>query len=233
MTEPEPIIRCRDVTLAYGQDVVLEKVDLEIAPGSFLPFVGPNGAGKTTLLRAILGLKETEAGTITTPFDRLPPGFVAQHQSIDLLFPVVARDIVMMGLFPRLGWWRRPSTEDRRQVDRLLVRFNLGAHGGKAFHELSGGMRQKVLIARALAAGAEVLIMDEPTAMLDADSENELIGLLHDLAVRDGKTVLFAQHGLDLVRNLTSQVCWVHRGRAAVMRWQDLPSARGEEAAHV
>lgn len=232
MNGTDPIISCRGVVLGYGQDVILEKVDLEIPRGAFLPFVGPNGAGKTTLLRAILGLKEVQAGTITTPFGRSPPGFVPQHQSIDLLFPVVARDIVMMGLFPRLGWWRRPSVEDRRQVDRLLVRFNLGAHGGKAFHELSGGMRQKVLIARALAAGADVLIMDEPTASLDADSENELIGLLHDLAVRDGKTVLFAQHGLDLVRNLTSQVCWVHRGRAAVLHWQDLPAARGEEAGH-
>ncbi len=232
MSDADPIISCRDVTLAYGQDVILDKVDLEIPRGSFLPFVGPNGAGKTTLLRAILGLKEVRSGTITTPFRHLPPGFVPQHQSIDLLFPVVARDIVMMGLFPRLGWWGGASAEDQRQVDRLLERFNLAAHGAKAFHELSGGMRQKVLIARALAAGAEVLIMDEPTASLDADSENELIGLLYDLAVRDGKTVLFAQHGLDLVRNLTSQVCWVHRGGAAVLGGQDLPTGRGGEATH-
>ncbi|HOY65751.1 MAG TPA: metal ABC transporter ATP-binding protein [Candidatus Ozemobacteraceae bacterium] len=227
-----PLIRCRDVCVGYDQELVLDGVDLEVPRGAFVPFVGPNGAGKTTLLRAILGLLPLRAGTIETPFDTVPAGFVPQHQSIDLLFPVVTRDIVMMGLYPRLGWWGRPLPADRELVDHLLVRFNLSAHSMKAFHELSGGMRQKVLIARALVTGADVLVMDEPTASLDADSEGEVIHLLHELAVRDGKTVLFAQHGLDLIRHLTDEVCRVHHGKARIMPWRELHLDEPEVRAH-
>ncbi len=217
-----PVISCRGVCVGYDQELVLANIDLEIPRGAFVPFVGPNGAGKTTLLRAILGLVPLRAGTLETPVDTVPAGFGPQHQSIDLLCPVVTRDIVMMGLYPRLGWWGRPSPADREQIDRLLVRFNLSAHSMKPFHELSGGMRQKVLIARALVTGADVLVMDEPTTMLDADSEHEVIHLLHELAAKDGKTVLFAQHGLDLVRNLTDEVCRVNRGMARMISWREM-----------
>ncbi len=226
------VVLCRGVCIGYDRDLVLDGVDLEIPRGAFVPFVGPNGAGKTTLLRAILGLLPLRSGTIETPFDTVPAGFVPQHQSIDLLFPVVMRDIVMMGLYPRLGWWGRPSPADREHVDRLLVRFNLSAHSSKAFQELSGGMRQKVLIARALVTGADVLVMDEPTASLDADSEREVIHLLHELAAKDGKTVLFAQHGLDLVRHLTDDVCRVNRGKARMMPWRELHLDEPEVRAH-
>lgn len=226
---PSPVIVCRGISLGYDQELVLKCVDLEIEHGAFLPFVGPNGAGKTTLLRAILGLMPVREGAIETPFSTRPAGFVPQHQSIDVLFPVIARDIVLMGLFPRLGWWGRPTGADQALVDSLLARLHLYGHAKKAFHELSGGMRQKILIARALAAGSDVLVMDEPTASLDADSEQEVIHLLHELSVRDGKTVLFAQHSLDLVRHLTDKVCWVHRGQARVAAWQDLERERNQE----
>ncbi len=232
MTDRRPLIVLRGVSVAYDQDPILARVDLEIPAATFLPFVGPNGAGKTTLLRAILGLLPIRGGQLETPFANRPPGFVPQQQNIDLLFPVVARDIVLMGLFPKLGWWRRPGDDDQALVDRLLDRFGLTGHDHKAFHELSGGMRQKVLIARALADGAEVLVMDEPTAALDADSEREVITLLHDLTVKDGKTVLFAQHGLDLVRPLTDRVCRVGRGRADLVAWRDLPPTTHTEAVH-
>lgn len=209
-------ITCRDVTLAYGPDVILSGVNLDIQRGSFLPFVGPNGAGKTTLLRAILGLVPVRSGTIQTDFHKAPAGFVPQQHTIDVLFPVTARDIVMMGLFPKLGWWKNPGDEQRAKVESLLQRFNMDKHADKAFHELSGGMRQRILIARALAAGAEVLVMDEPTSALDEESEQEVLHLLCQLAREEGKAVLFAQHGLDLVRKLATEVCLVFRGAATI-----------------
>ena len=230
MNQPA-IIRCRGVTVGYDREPVLEGVDLEIRPGTFLPFVGPNGAGKTTLLRAILGLIPVRAGTIETPFANRPAGFVPQHQSIDLLFPVTVHDIVLMGCFPKLGWWGQPGNDDREKVARLFERFGLAGHAGRPFRELSGGMRQKILIMRALANGAEVLVMDEPTNSLDAGSEQEVIRLLHELAVTDGKTILFAQHGLDLVRHLTPEICWFRRGKVSVVPWRDL-DAPLEEAIH-
>jgi manganese/zinc/iron transport system ATP- binding protein len=209
-----PVIVCQDLTVAYGDEVVLHKVTLEIGQGEFLPFVGPNGSGKTTLLRTILGLISPRAGCVQTPFAAIPPGYVAQAQSIDPVFPITAREMVEMGLFPHLGWWRRPSADHRRAVDDLLHRFHLLVHQHKLLSELSGGMRQKVLIARALVNGATVLIMDEPTTGLDEESERDILFLLHELAVKNGKTVLFAQHGLDLIAGLATTVIRLHKGKA-------------------
>ncbi len=232
MNSGDPLIICQGVSIGYDQENILENVDLEIPAGSFLPFVGPNGAGKTTLLRAILGLMPIHSGAIRTPFATCPAGFVPQQQSIDLLFPIIARDIVLMGLYPRLGWWKRPSPADEASVDALLEKFKLDGHGRKAFHELSGGMRQKILIARALAAGSSVLVMDEPTASLDHESEVEVIALLHELTKNEGKTILFAQHSLDQVRTLTDRICWVWRGQARVVDWRALETSKSKVNLH-
>jgi len=210
----EPIIRCEDLAVAYGRDVVLHGVSLAVHPGEFLPIVGPNGAGKTTLLRTILGLISPSSGRVVTPFDRRPAGYVPQHKAIDPLYPVSARQIVAMGLYPRLGWWRRPSAADREAVDAALEELGLADHAGKIFSELSGGMKQKTLIARALASGADVFVMDEPTSELDHDSEKEVVQHLFELCSRQGKTALIAQHGVDLVSRLAEKLCLVDHGHA-------------------
>jgi len=223
----DPIIRCENVSIAYGRDVVLHEVSLDVPRGALLPFVGPNGAGKTTLLRAIVGLLKVRSGRIVTPFDRSPPGYVPQQDSIDPLYPVSLSQIVAMGLYPRLGWWRRLRTELRDEMDRVLDRFALAEHAHKTFAELSGGMKQKTLIARALMSGAEVLIMDEPTSQLDQASE---VGVLHDLARlshEDGKTVLFAaHHGLVHVAELVSVACLIDHGRAKMVPTHEALSPR-------
>ena len=213
----EAIISCRGVTIAYGPEVILEQVDLDIPHGCFLPFVGPNGAGKTSLLRAILGLLPPAAGTITTPFRQRPAGYVPQINRIDLIFPVTAAEILQMGLYADLGNWGRPSAAQREAITAVLQRFHLEHHAERPFAELSGGMRQKILIGRALLSGAEVLIMDEPTTGLDEESETDVLHHLARLA-KEGKTILFAQHGLDLVKNLVEQVCHIQRGRVFLDR---------------
>ena len=213
----EVIITCEHVHIAYGRQEVLHDVNLEIPSGILLPFVGPNGAGKTTLLRAILGLLRPSKGEIRTPFDGKPAGYVPQQKTIDPLYPVTTRQIVEMGLYPELGWWKRPDRHQRQRVDGVLDRFGLGRHQAKTFSELSGGMKQKALLGRALVSGADVFIMDEPTSELDEDSEEEVLGHLVALSRESGKTVLLSHHGIEQARSLSSTVCVVQHGWARVV----------------
>jgi ABC-type Mn2+/Zn2+ transport system ATPase subunit len=214
MNHSASIISCAHVSVAYGRQEVLHDVCLEIPPGIILPFVGPNGAGKTTLLRAILGLITPVRGRIRTPFAGQPAGYVPQQKSIDPLYPVTTRQIVEMGLYPELGWWGRPDAAQRARVDQVLARFDLTAHQGKVFAELSGGMKQKALLGRALASEAEVFVMDEPTSELDEDSEREVLAHLVALCREAHKTILLAHHGIDQAGALSPRVCVVQHGRA-------------------
>lgn len=218
MSEREAIIRCRNLTVGYGREVVLQGVDLDVPRGAFLPFVGPNGAGKTTLLRAILGLLRPLAGSIETPFHRAPPGYVPQQKAIDPLYPISAEQIALMGLYPRLGWWRRPGAADRKLLDAIFEQLGLSPHRRKTYGELSGGTKQKALIARALLSGAEVLILDEPTSELDEPSEIEVLHHLARLSRDEGKTVLLACHALDHVAALAEHACLVNHGRLRLAR---------------
>ena len=222
----EAIITCRNVSIAYGRQEVIHDVSLEISRGSFLPFVGPNGAGKTTLLRAILGLIRPCRGEIITPFRASPPGYVPQHRTIDPLYPVSVRQIAAMGLYPKLGWWRRGPKKLRRTIEEALEEFDLGDHANKTFSELSGGMKQKAMLARAFISGAEVFIMDEPTSQLDEKSEKEVFAHLLRLSRNEGKTVLIAVHGMHEVLELPPRVCFVDHGCVRLAEASDVFPAR-------
>jgi ABC-type Mn2+/Zn2+ transport system ATPase subunit len=210
-----PVIRIRDLTLGYGAETVLRGVSVDIPAGLFLPFVGPNGAGKTTLLRAILGLIRPQAGRIETPFGESPPGYVAQQKAIDPIYPVSVREIVRMGCHPLRK--SLSTAEILERVDRQLDRFDLGSHGAKTFAQLSGGMRQKVMIARAFVSEPRVLIMDEPTTELDEASQKVMLTALHRAVVEEGRTVLLAHHGLDAIAERAETVCLVRDGNARMV----------------
>ena len=218
-------IACDHVCVAYRRQEVLHDVCLQIPSGMLLPFVGPNGAGKTTLLRAMLGLIKPSRGFIHTPFAKHSAGYVPQQKAIDPLYPVSARQIVEMGLYPELGWRKHPDSAQRKRVDAVLERFSLTEHQHKTFGELSGGTKQKALLGRALVHDADVLIMDEPTSELDEASEREVMAHLAALARDEGKTILLAHHGLDQARRLASTLCVVRHGRAYIVS--------AEEAGHL
>jgi ABC-type Mn2+/Zn2+ transport system ATPase subunit len=205
------------VSVSYGQEEVLQDVSLEIGRGEFLPFIGANGSGKTTLLRATLGLIKPRKGRIITPFPHSPPGYVPQQRSIDPLYPVSVRQIVAMGLYPQVGVWGRPNSVQKGIVQQALDQFGLADHASRTFSRLSGGMKQKVLIARALVSGAEVFVMDEPSSELDEPTEKELLLLLFRLCKDEGKTVLLAHHGLNMVTGLATRICTVKRRGVHIM----------------
>lgn len=215
----EGVIACRNLTLGYGREIVLRDVNLTIPQGGvFLPFVGPNGAGKTTLLRAILGLIRPFSGTIMTPFSAMAPGYVSQQNAIDVLYPVSVLDIVLMGAYREMKWHGRTNRQFcHDEAIRILENFGMADSRHKTFDQLSGGMRQKTMVMRALMSGSPYLIMDEPTTELDSRSQKELLEILHQAAFREGKTVLLVHHGMDIISDLAPNVCLVSGGQATIM----------------
>ncbi len=183
----------------YGRKLVLRDVDLRIARGDFLGLVGPNGVGKTTLARAILGTLRPQGGTVRYAGGRRPRfGYEPQRGQLDPLYPLTAFDIVGMAR-PGGRVLRRLTRADRARVEEALARVGLAEWAGKMYRDLSGGLQQRTLIARALAADPEVLVLDEPTAGLDLLSSHAVLALISELHTRHRLTVILISHVLEEV----------------------------------
>jgi zinc transport system ATP-binding protein len=181
-----PLVQVRDVTVGYGNEIVLEHVSLAIQPRDFLAVIGPNGGGKTTLLKVILGLLRPWSGDVVfalpgggDPRGRL--GYVPQFSTFDKDFPLRIADMVLMGRLGRGNLLRSWSRKDRAAAAAILERLGLAGVAGAHVAEVSGGQLQRALIGRALVAEPAVLFLDEPTASIDAESRDTLRELLADL----------------------------------------------------
>ena len=200
---PSSALEVHDLTVAYGDTPVLWDVDLSVPAGVLMGIVGPNGAGKTTLLKAMLGLVRPVAGRVLVggkpfrPRDRAV-AYVPQRGTVDWDFPTTVRDVVTMGTYGRLGWFRRPGKAERAAADDALGRVGMGALAGRQISQLSGGQQQRVFLARALAQDAPVYLMDEPFQGVDAVTERAIVDVLRDLRTR-GRTVVVVHHDLSTV----------------------------------
>lgn len=202
----EPHIACHveDLTVTYREVPVLWDIDLDIPPGVMAAIVGPNGAGKSTLLKAVLGLVTPVAGHVRifgqpVAQARSRIAYVPQRQSVDWDFPATVLDVVLMGLFGRLGWLRRPGRADRAAAMAALEQVAMQDFAHRPIGALSGGQQQRVFLARALVQGADLFFLDEPMAGVDAVTEAAILRVLRDL--RDaGRTVVVVHHDLQTVR---------------------------------
>ncbi len=205
MTQPEPTpaVFVRDLTVAYEEKPVLWDIDLDIPQATLTAIVGPNGAGKSTLIKTILGLVPAAAGTVRIfgeayALNRKSVGYVPQRGSVDWDFPTDALDVVMMGLYGKLGWVRRPGKAERQTALNCLDQVGMADFAKRQISQLSGGQQQRVFLARALAQDARLYFMDEPFAGVDATTEVAIVNILKSL--RDaGKTVVVVHHDLDSV----------------------------------
>ena len=190
-----------DVTVAYDGRPALESVTLSVPHGAQVAIVGPNGAGKSTLFKALVGLLPVRSGTMLLR-DRAPGkhgdtiAYVPQREEIDWGFPVTVHDVVMMGRYGRLGWFRRPGATDREVVARCLGELGIAELERRAIGELSGGQQQRVFLARALAQEPHVLLLDEPFTGVDVGAREALLTLLERLRGR-GITVLVSTHDME------------------------------------
>lgn len=196
-------VEVRDLTVAYREDPVLWDVDLTIPEGRLVAIVGPNGAGKSTLIKSILNLVPTTSGTISIYGDtyekqRQLVGYVPQRGSVDWDFPTTGLDIVMMGLYGKLGWIRRPGKKEREIALECMRKVGMEDYADRQISQLSGGQQQRVFLARALAQDAQIYFMDEPFAGVDAATERAIVHLLRDLR-EAGRTLIIVHHNLETV----------------------------------
>jgi manganese/zinc/iron transport system ATP- binding protein len=206
-----PALELAHMTVSYGARPVLWDVDAAFPAGAMSAIVGPNGSGKSTLLRAALGLVPADAGRSTVLGQPAKQAmrrvaYVPQREAVDWDFPITVREVVEMGRYPSAGWIRRLGRQDRAVVAESLERVGMASFASRQIGQLSGGQRQRVFVARALAQQAELLVLDEPFAGIDARTEAALLGLLAELRDREGRSVVMVHHDLQTVRDV---VDWV------------------------
>src|SRR5690606_28129207 len=182
-----------ELTVAYRDRTVVWDVDLDVPVGVLMAIVGPNGAGKATLIKAILGLVEPAAGQILVngrPYEeqRRAVAYVPQRGSVDWDFPTSVLDVVMMGLYGQLGWFRRPGPREREIAMEALGKVGMAEFADRQISQLSGGQQQRVFLARALVQNASIYLMDEPFQGVDATTERAIVRLLQELREK-GSTV--------------------------------------------
>lgn len=189
-----------DLTVAYHRKPVIWDIELNIPEGKLVGVVGPNGAGKSTLLKACQDLVPKASGEVQiygAPYKlrRSFVGYVPQRESVDWDFPVSALDVVAMGTYGRIGWFRRVGKTQKRIAMEALERVGIEHLADRQISQLSGGQQQRVFLARALAQDARIYFMDEPFAAVDAATEQAIVALLKELN-QAGKTCLVVHHDL-------------------------------------
>ena len=217
MTKPTPpAIALRGAAFGYAGRTRVSGLSLEIPQGAAVALIGPNGSGKSTLLRGILGLAEITSGEIevlgTDPVRaRRRIGTLPQADSRDAELPLTLRQVVTMGLYRSLGPIRPVGRAGRAAVDQALARVGLAALASQRFGELSGGQQQRGILARALAADPQLLLLDEPFNGLDRENRDTLLELVRELRA-EGRTVIVSTHDLEIAQESCTHVLLLATG---------------------
>ncbi|TSA46395.1 ABC transporter ATP-binding protein [bacterium] len=215
---PDILIKAQGVSFRYRDEPILSDINFEVNRGDYVGVIGPNGGGKTTLLKIIVGLVKPQSGRIflfgqaLAAFKDWPKiGYVPQKAaSFENRFPISAREVVEQGRVSKRGMFRRLGREDRAAVDKALDMVGMREMGKNLITELSGGEQQKVFIARSLASEPELLILDEPTVGVDAESQRIFFELLANLNKKYGLTLVLVSHDVDVVVSETSKLLCVN-----------------------
>ena len=210
MKKKDLAVNVYDLTVAYDVKPVLWDIDVSFPKGKLIAIVGPNGAGKTTLIKAMLGLIKPVSGMVEFPSLKEKTlknkiAYVPQSGSVDWDFPATVLDVVMMGRYGHLGWFKRPGKKERNMALNTLEKVGMSEYASRQISQLSGGQQQRVFLARALIQEAEIYFMDEPFKGVDARTEKSIVNLLKELKEQE-KTVIVVHHDLQTV---TEYFDWV------------------------
>ena len=212
-----PALKISGVRFRYpgAPGAALEEIDLLVKPGERVALVGPNGAGKSTLLHLILGIEREQGGSIQVYGNpahacRQRVAVVPQRSTVALRFPVTVRQVVTMGRYVHLGWFRRPRATDRRKVDEALDAMEITDLAGRQIGELSGGQQQRVMLARTLAHDADLLLLDEPLNHVDITTQELMFHTLERLTSQ-GKAVIVSTHDLGVLTVHFSRAVFLDR----------------------
>jgi iron complex transport system ATP-binding protein len=222
----EIVLSTRGVGWAVDGQEILRSLDLEIGSGECLAIIGPNGAGKTTLLRLLAGLLEPTTGNVCWRGEdyrglarrQVARGIAYVPQIRSAVIPLTVEQMVVLGRFPYLSTWQMaPGADDLERVEQALAIVGLQALRKRAMDSLSGGERQAVFIAAALAQEAEALLLDEPTTHLDARHQLEVARLLMGLRRDRSQSIVLTTHDLNLAARLADRVLALESGRAVAL----------------
>ena len=196
-------LKVEHLTVSYFGEIVVDNVSFSFEKGNLIGIIGPNGAGKSTLIKAILSLIPKDEGTITFNGKKMKDvrkriAYVQQRSNIDWDFPILVKDLVLLGTYPKLGFFRRPSKEDKKLAMVCLEKVGMAEYANQQIGQLSGGQQQRIFLARSLAQKADYLFLDEPLVGVDVSTEKEIIKLLKQLR-DEGKTIFVVHHDLSKV----------------------------------
>ncbi|MGO3894047.1 metal ABC transporter ATP-binding protein [Brevibacterium aurantiacum] len=212
-----PAIAVNEVTVHYGPVVALDRASFTLEPGRICGLIGMNGSGKSTLFKAIMGMAAPDFGTVTINGESTASarragilGYVPQSEDVDWDFPLSVREVVMMGRYGHMGPLRLRKRADREAVDEALERVELTEYADRQIGQLSGGQKKRAFVARGIAQGATILLLDEPFAGVDKRTEATITSLLRELAAA-GATVLVSTHDLHALPDLADEAILLMR----------------------
>lgn len=201
-------IEIKNLTVAYGENIALEDLNLNIEVGSLMALVGPNGAGKSTLIKTILKFLKQITGEIKINAKTL--AYVPQRNSVDWDFPTTLFDVVEMGCYGRVGLFKRVSKEEKEKVLKAIEQVGMLEFKDRQISELSGGQQQRAFIARALVQEADIYLMDEPFQGVDSTTEKSIVEILKKLKA-EGKTIIVVHHDLQTVPAYFESVALINK----------------------
>ena len=201
-------IEIRNLTVAYGENIALENLNLDIEEGSLMALVGPNGAGKSTLIKTILKFLKQITGEIKINGKSL--AYVPQRNSVDWDFPTTLFDVVEMGCYGRVGLFKRVNKEEKVKVLKAIEQVGMLEFKDRQISELSGGQQQRTFIARALVQEADIYLMDEPFQGVDSTTEKSIVNILKKLK-SEGKTLIIVHHDLQTVPTYFESVTFINK----------------------
>ena len=195
-----PAIQVENLTVSYGPVPALLDISVSIPAGQLVGVIGPNGSGKSTLIKSILGFVKPEIGSIElfgqdVALAKGKVAYVPQRGSVDWDFPITVREVAVMGRYGHRRWWLNLSREDYRHADEALDKVRMSEFRQRQIGQLSGGQQQRVFLARALAQDADILLLDEPFAGVDAATERAILDVLEETKA-SGKTLVVVHHDL-------------------------------------
>ena len=201
-------IEIKNLTVAYGENIALEDLNLNIEVGSLMALVGPNGAGKSTLIKTILKFLKQITGEIKINAKTL--AYVPQRNSVDWDFPTTLFDVVEMGCYGRVGLFKRVSKEEKQKILKAIEQVGMLEFKDRQISELSGGQQQRAFIARALVQEANIYLMDEPFQGVDSTTEKSIVKILKQLKA-EGKTIIVVHHDLQTVPTYFESVALINK----------------------
>ena len=202
MTHTPHRLEVQNISIGYGDKIIMHDLSFQVPHGSRVAVVGPNGAGKSTLFKALVGLLPLKSGQIFIHGEALGVhkdcvAYVPQREEVDWRFPVTVNDVVMMGRFGQTGWLNRASAYDRGMVHKSLEQMGIADLAEHSIGQLSGGQQQRAFLARAIAQEPHILLMDEPFTGVDATTQETTLRLLDHLQERE-VTAIVSTHDLNL-----------------------------------